>query len=401
MQDQMATMQRRRDIQDLAKGFVKPDGSFDMPGYQQALAQKDPEAALELQKNTLQQQMMQAQTKLYQAKANEKEAPQTRTIKNGGQEVTQEWDPVAGKFNTIASSSIGAGQGGSATALERNVAFLKSQGYTTAQALEANGVPSATMNQSAIQPGSPNGDAFLQTLPEDQQPLVKAIVDGRYPIPTGRAAASPQWQALVQAAQQVDPTFDAGNYPARAAARKNLTSGKGAQEIKSLNTLAGHISTLNDALDQMGNSNFALGNAGLNAVANQFGGDRAKALARFNTSSKAVGDEAAKVFAGGSSALGDRQEIAHNLDPAAPNDKLRATLQTYAELVQSRLAAVQQQASDSLGAGAASIPIVTPKAQQTFSKLSGQSGPDVPVNPRQQLMSSPRSTNPSDPLGIL
>lgn len=38
MQDQQAQQQRRQKIQDLALKFAKPDGTFDMPGYQSALA---------------------------------------------------------------------------------------------------------------------------------------------------------------------------------------------------------------------------------------------------------------------------------------------------------------------------------------------------------------------------
>lgn len=41
-------MQRRQQIQDLALKFAKPDGTFDMPGYQSALSQLDPQAAMEL-----------------------------------------------------------------------------------------------------------------------------------------------------------------------------------------------------------------------------------------------------------------------------------------------------------------------------------------------------------------
>jgi hypothetical protein len=156
---------------------------------------------------------------------------------------------------------------------------------------------------------------------------------------------SPQWQSLIAAAQQVDPTLDAGSYKSRAAARQSFTSGKASQEIKALNTLAGHIQTLSDSLDQMGNSDISLLNRGSNFLGQEFGGKRGQALASFNTAAKAVGDEAAKVFAGGQSALGDRQEIAHSLNPNAPNSNLRATLQTYSELVQSRLAALQDQAN--------------------------------------------------------
>lgn len=103
---------------------------------------------------------------------------------------------------------------------------------------------------------------------------MQAIVDGRYPVPTGKQAQSPEWQRLIQIANQVDPTLDAGTYGARAAARKNLTSGKGSNEIKALNTLAGHIQTLQDALDELDNSNIAVANRARNFIGKEFGGQR-------------------------------------------------------------------------------------------------------------------------------
>lgn len=218
---------------------------------------------------------------------------------------------------------------------------------------------------------------------------MQGVIDGRIEPPKGFALKVPMWQGVLQDAVQADPTFDASVYGARAAARKNLTSGKGADQIKSLNTLAGHLSTLNDALNNLDNSNVSLVNRGENAWAGQFGGQRAKNLGAFQTAAKAVGDEAAKVFAGGNSALGDRNEIAQNLDPNMPVDKLKATLQTYAELVQSRLHAFQDQATSSLGYGAKSIPIVTPKAQATFNKLAGGSddAPSTGNNSLDSIMS--------------
>lgn len=235
------------------------------------------------------------------------------------------------------------------------------------------------------------GQDYLNSLSDQERNMVQAIVDGRYPVPTGKQAMSPQWQAAIAAAQQVDPTLDAGSYKSRAAARQNFTSGKGAMEIKALNTLAGHLQTLSDSLDQMDNSDISLVNRGSNLIGKEFGGKRGQALAQFNTSAKAVGDEAAKVFAGGQSALGDRREIGESLDPNAPNSNLRATLKTYAELVQSRLSAIQDQANQAMGYGSRSIQVVTPKAAKTFQKFAGgaSGAPAAQINLSQQ-----------DPLGL-
>lgn len=99
--DQVDQMQRRRAIQDLAKGFVKPDGTFDMPGYQQALAQQDPQAAMELHQNELHGQLLQAQTKKAEAEAS---AKQTREINSGNSIMTQEQQPD-GSWKTIATGA--------------------------------------------------------------------------------------------------------------------------------------------------------------------------------------------------------------------------------------------------------------------------------------------------------
>lgn len=129
---------------------------------------------------------------------------------------------------------------------------------------------------------------------------MQAILDGRYPVPTSKQAMDPNWQRLVSVAQQVDPTLDAATYKSRAAARQNFTSGKIGEQVKALNTLAGHLATLSDSLDKLDNSDFSLVNKAANFSADHLGNTgRQKALGTYTTAAKAVGDEAAKVFAGG------------------------------------------------------------------------------------------------------
>jgi len=387
--DQMDQMQRRRAIQDLALQFKKPDGTFDMPGYQQALAQQDPQAAMELHQNELRGQVLQAQAQKYTADAR---AKATREINSGGNVVTQEQQDD-GTWKTIATAprwQPGAGASGS-SALAQQIALLKQYGATDEdiRAKLGLGTASGAANPNVVGPDAMNGLS-----PQDKA-TVQAIVDGRYPVPTGKQAMDPKWQSLISVANQVDPTLDAGSYKSRAAARQAFTSGKLGEQVKALNTLAGHLATLNDSLDKLDNSDIGILNKGYNLTAGLGNSSRASALGTYNTSAKAVGDEAAKVFAGGQSALGDRQEIAHGLDPSQPNAALRSTLQTYAELVQSRLSALQDQAGQSLGYGSKSLQIVTPKAQETFRKLSGGQGAQL---------SSPitvqSANNASDPLGI-
>lgn len=383
MQDQQAQMQRRQQIQDLALKFAKPDGTFDMPGYQQALAQLDPQAAMELHQNELRNQLVGLQTQKAQRDLNT--AP-TREIDMGNNKVTQEQQPD-GTWKTIATAGRFAPQQSAASALSQQIALVRAHGGTEADVQRLLGIGS----------GQADSVPTLDSLPPSDKATVQAIVDGRYPVPTGKQAMDPNWKRLVAVAQQVDPTLDASSYKSRAAARQNFTSGKIGEQVKALNTLAGHLATLNDSLDKLDNSDFGIVNKAANFSADHLGNtSRQKALGTYTTAAKAVGDEAAKVFAGGQSALGDREEIAHGLDASQPNERLRATLATYAELVQSRLSALQEQANQSLGYGSKSLQVVTPKAAATFGKLAGNSGHAAPA----QIGGGTIDLNAKDPLGL-
>ncbi|WP_183422504.1 hypothetical protein [Luteibacter sp. Sphag1AF] len=260
--------------------------------------------------------------------------PDIRKIEQGSNILTQE-QQADGSYKTIATAGRFAPQQSATSALAQQIALLKQYGASEDDIRAKLGIGGAAS-------GAP---VTFDSLSPADKATVQSIVDGRYPVPTGKQAMDPNWQRLVQVAQQVDPTLDAGNYKSRAAARQAFTSGKLGEQVKSLNTLAGHLSTLNDALDQLDNSNFGPLNKLNNISASLGNTGRATSLGTYGTAAKAVGDESAKLFAGGQSALGDRQEIAHSLDAGLPKEQLKATLRTYAELVQSRLAAMQDQAN--------------------------------------------------------
>jgi hypothetical protein len=374
-QDMVQQMQRRHQIQDLARQFAKPDGTFDQQGYRQALYQLDPEAAQQLDANDARQKLVGLQTQ--KAQRDLSTAP-TREIDQGLSKLTQEQQPD-GTWKTIATASRFAPQQSAGSALAQKVALARSMGASDADVKEMLGFGGSLQALPSFDPNAPHGEAYIQSLPDSMKGIVQAVVDGRYPIPTGRAAASPQWQQVVQAATQADPSFDAASYRSRAAARQSFTSGRLGEQVKALNTLAGHLSTLNDALGGLDNSDYTALNSAADFAAKHLGDtSRQKSLGKYLAASKAVGDEAAKVFAGGQSALADREEIAKALASNLPKEQLKAQLKTYAELVESRLHALEEQASQGLGLGSKSLQIVTPKARQTFQQLGAEEGAAVP-----------------------
>lgn len=317
MDDQQQQMQRRQKIQDLALNFAKADGTFDMPGYQQALMQVDPESALALHQNELQTQASQIAIQKGQRDLN---TPQTRKLEQGNNLLTQEQQPD-GSYKTIATAGRFAPQQSASSALAQQVQLLKQYGATDDDIKSKLGIGGGLTNTPTYNPNGPTGDDFLKTLPPNDQPVVKAVLDGRYPIPTGKAATSPEWQRVVQLATQADPTFDAGNYPARAAARKDFTSGPTSKTITGLNTLAHHINTLNSSIDGLDNGSLQTLNTVGNFFNNRTGNPK---VVKFQVAANAVADEAAKVFAGSGSALADREKLASMFDSSMSPAQLKA-----------------------------------------------------------------------------
>ncbi len=95
---------------------------------------------------------------------------------------------------------------------------IKQPSYVT-----ASGQPAPTGTQTADP--TITGPTFLKTLDPAEATKVQAIAEGRMQLPSGYFMRSPQGHKLLSDIAQYDPTFDAVNYNARAATRKDFTAG--------------------------------------------------------------------------------------------------------------------------------------------------------------------------------
>lgn len=337
---------------------------------------------MELHQNEIQSKNAELQGQKTQRDLN---TAQTREIDMGNNKVTQEQQPD-GSWKQIATAGRFAPQQSASSALAQKVALLKQYGATDDDIKAQLGIGGANTQAPTMDSLSPADKSSVQ-----------AIVDGRYPVPTGKQAMDPNWQRLISVAQQVDPTLDAGTYKARAAARQNFTSGKIGEQIKSLNTLAHHLDEFGSTIDQLDNSNVKNVNRVSNFFSSELGGKGQANLSKFNIASGAVGDELAKTFAGGQSALGDREHNKAIFDANNGADALRAAHQEASRLVLGRLQALQDQADQAMGYGSKSIQVIDPKAKKLFDKFSGDGGgsaaPSLPVGSKVDL-------NAKDPLGL-
>lgn len=223
----------------------------------------------------------------------------------------------------------------------------------------------------AANPNGPHGDAYLQAIEPTKAAQVKALAEGRMAFPTGTALKSPYWQSMLQDVAQYDPTFDAVNYNARAGTRKAFTSGKEAQTVNSLNTVAEHLGTLSDYAGDLHNTSFQPYNRVKNAIAGTFGDPD---IAKFNTAKKAVADEVAKVWRASGGSEADIQENLRNLDGAQSPEQLNAAIGTLTKLIGGKVAALQDQYTSGMGTTKDLRPLVSPEAKDAFDKTLQRSG---------------------------
>lgn len=234
----------------------------------------------------------------------------------------------------------------------------------------APGAPSAPPGQQRI------GDAYISTLPQDRQAQVRAIVEGRAPLPPPTNPFNREMRAHVLNA---DPSFDAGNALARVQMRKQFadtTNTKPGGQIAALNTLAQHLDTLSDQAEALDNfhSGGVLGglipSGPLNAAnawrREQYQDPR---VAKFNATRQLVTDELFKLVKGGVISEGETSRFEKNLNAANSPEQLRATLSEVSVLARGRLEALNTQWRGVMGDAAPSPALNDEKTAAILDKV--------------------------------
>lgn len=212
---------------------------------------------------------------------------------------------------------------------------------------------------------APTGDAYKATLSPERAAIAQAIVDGRMAIPTGAALRSPAVQQQIQDASMIDPSFDVANAPARVAARKAFTSGKQSQNITSFNTALGHLGTLAKVADELDNSRVPLWNGIANWALTQTGDPR---VSNFNTAKQAVVAELERAFKGASGTVHDSKNWEAAINSAQSPDQLRGAIGQAAELLGSRVQALQDSYDDAIGSTTSQpLPLLNPHAREALA----------------------------------
>lgn len=246
-------------------------------------------------------------------------------------------------------------------------------------------LPGNTPIDSAGGFGSPDGQSggntttgpdYLKTVPPALANQIKALAEGKMAFPSGPAMKTPYWQNMMSAVSQYDPTFDAVNYGGRAATRKDFTSGKSAQSLNAMNTVAGHLESLSDAADKLNNTSVPLVNTVMNTVSSAVGNPNVK---QFDATKKAVVDELTRVWRGNGGSEGDIKSWASTLDAANSPQQLHGVIGQLSELIGSKINAMGEQYKQGMGTAGGGLQLVTPKTQAVFDKLQARAnGTQIP-----------------------
>lgn len=178
------------------------------------------------------------------------------------------------------------------------------------------------------------------------QATAEKIANYDMPPPSGRAAMTPQAMMTMQIVKTMNPTYDATQYPMRAAAAKAFGTGKQGDAVRSFNVAVDHLDKLQGAAQALGNGNVQM----FNAVSNAFrtaGGSPIPT--NFEALRNFVMDEATKAIVGSSGGVGDREKAAAIINAAQSPAQLAGAIYQVKALMVGQLKGLQQQYETSTG----------------------------------------------------
>lgn len=222
-----------------------------------------------------------------------------------------------------------------------------------------------------IDPETGRNEAALKTVPPRVAALVKQIVDGRTPLPSGTATKDDYWKNVIELAGQYDPNFDGVNYNSRFKTRQDFTSGTSAKTVNAINTVIGHLSDFSDAADKIKNGDYNWMNAAKNKMT-PGGSPRGVALNDFNTFKNGVTSELTRVWRQAGGTEQDIKDWASTIGDSKSPQELHGALNTIGSMLESKLGALDDQYRQ--GMGTSKVSVIMPKARTALDKLQGRAG---------------------------
>jgi len=243
---------------------------------------------------------------------------------------------------------------------------VNGQPLTGGAPAQSTGGSMATLQQA--QQAGVTGDALYGYLPPAYRNTVKAMIEGRQPLPSTTAMRSPATLALIDAAHSIDPTFDATTWKARNDAGPDWTKGKSSEMVRAANQTLAHVGSLMDAMDKLGNTRFPLYNGVKNFANEQVGGGEPGS---FRTNAHAVAEEMSKVFKGANLSDSEIRHWEQNLSENMSPEQQRAQIAKLSELLHGSLQALEEKRLTAMGPAMAAKqgPLIKEDGQRVLDRI--------------------------------
>jgi hypothetical protein len=217
-----------------------------------------------------------------------------------------------------------------------------------------NSNASQTSIQEAMKAGV-KGDDLYQYLPPDRAKTVKAMIEGRMPPPSTTAMRSPATMQLIDAANAIDPGFDATTWKSRSTFNQQFgsqaPSSIGGQKVL-MGTALGHLGEVADSAAKLDNVN-GLGIAKLGHLANYAKNQTTEQAAIANALEDKVAKfsgEVGKLYSGSQGGgVHEREDTRNRLGSNLTAAELAAGLEASKDLILSKQKALADQASTIFG----------------------------------------------------
>jgi len=250
-----------------------------------------------------------------------------------------------GQFTTVGHDLAGNPTYGFVNGLDKSVTLPKGvSGTSTSYPLDANGQP--LQGQDLL--------AHLKKTDPATASMVESIIRGDV------SAAGKNLQKYMPIATLVDPTLQQFNYDARKKTQLDFTSGgKAGNNVKSLETVGGHLDKMADAFDKMNNGQIPI----VNAAGNWVGGALGKeAAGPFETAATGVANELGSVFRSSGMSDSEVKSWRDRISSSASPEQFKANMAMLLDMLKTRKEALQDQYRNGMGRD---LP------PQTFQKLEG------------------------------
>jgi hypothetical protein len=217
--------------------------------------------------------------------------------------------------------------------------------------------------------------AILQQYPEIASEVM-AMSEGRTKFPA-KSSRNTRDVIIRKVLHDYDPTADETLYARRQRTAVNFASGVEGRNLTAANTFGQHLGRMDIITTELNNSGVTDITSLRNTIARHGGSVISKdmeklqnLLGRYDETSKALGDEGAKVFAGGPSALADRQEWHDKLPQASDTvGTAKAKLSEMVYLIDGRIDALATQYNKGMNTKHNMGDLLAPKTRETFDKV--------------------------------